>query len=95
MEPIRDPESVKALARKICTNYRLPYFTVTPTFSVCPAHGYIAGKHERCPSCRAQTEVYSRVVGYLRPVAQWNVGKQQEFQMRKTFSLETASAVEA
>ena len=71
--------------RVICDRYRLPYFTVTPTFSICPEHGYIRGRHEKCPKCGDETEVYSRVVGYLRPVKQWNEGKQQEFKQRKTF----------
>ena len=79
--------SVKSLVRKICENYHLPYFTFTPTFSVCPAHGYLNGEHGICPKCGAECEVYSRVVGYLRPVKQWNNGKQGEFKMRKTFSI--------
>jgi ribonucleoside-triphosphate reductase (formate) len=83
-EQIDNPASVKALVRRICENYRLPYFTVTPTFSVCPAHGYIGGEHHECPICRRETEVYSRIVGYLRPVKQWNSGKKEEFSMRKT-----------
>jgi hypothetical protein len=66
----------------------LPYFTFTPTFSVCPSHGYIAGEHYTCPECDAETEVYSRVVGYLRPVNQWNKGKREEFRTRKTFVVE-------
>jgi len=94
-EEIRDYRPVKALVRRICTNYHLPYFTVTPTFSVCPSHGYIAGRHESCPRCQEETEVYSRVVGYLRPVRQWNVGKREEFEMRKTFSLQEYERVEA
>ena len=77
--------SVKSLVRKICENYHLPYFTFTPTFSVCPAHGYLNGEHGICPKCGAECEVYSRVVGYLRPVKQWNNGKQGEFKMRKAF----------
>jgi ribonucleoside-triphosphate reductase len=84
-ERIEDPESVKVLIRRICENYRLPYITLTPTFSVCPGHGYIAGEHYECPKCGSTTEVYSRVVGYLRPVSQWNKGKQEEFKLRKTF----------
>ncbi|MEA3360697.1 MAG: ribonucleoside triphosphate reductase [Thermodesulfobacteriota bacterium] len=79
--------SVKSLVRKICENYHLPYFTFTPTFSVCPVHGYLNGEHGICPKCGAECEVYSRVVGYLRPVKQWNNGKQGEFKMRKTFSI--------
>ncbi|MEM2971107.1 MAG: ribonucleoside triphosphate reductase [Candidatus Bathyarchaeia archaeon] len=73
------------LIRKVTWNTRLPYFTLTPTFSVCPTHGYINGEHKQCPTCGANCEVYSRVVGYLRPVDQWNDGKQAEFAIRKTF----------
>jgi anaerobic ribonucleoside-triphosphate reductase len=80
---------VKTLIRKVSENFRLPYFTLTPTFSICPSHGYLAGNIERCPECRSETEVYSRVVGYLRPVNQWNDGKQAEFSKRKTFKLDT------
>ena len=86
-EQVGNPEAIKALIRKIVTNYRLPYFTLTPTFSVCPSHGYLDGKQEKCPSCNDETEVYSRVVGYLRPVKQWNNGKQAEFSMRRSFKL--------
>ncbi|HPG40431.1 MAG TPA: ribonucleoside triphosphate reductase [bacterium] len=85
-ERIKDTESLKNMIRKICNNYRLPYFTITPTFSVCPSCGYIDGEKEFCPKCAQKCEVYSRVVGYLRPVAQWNDGKQEEFKMRKTIS---------
>jgi len=69
------------------THFRLPYFTLSPTFSVCPSHGYLSGEQETCPSCLQETEVYSRVVGYLRPVKQWNNGKRAEFRMRKTFKV--------
>jgi ribonucleoside-triphosphate reductase len=86
-ERITNPESVKSLVRKICENYHLPYFTFTPTFSVCPVHGYLAGEHEVCPKCGEECEVYSRVVGYLRPVKQWNRGKQAEFKMRRMFAV--------
>jgi len=84
------PTATKKLVRKVSENYSLPYYTITPTFSVCPDHGYIAGEHRYCPTCKAkekttECEVYSRVVGYLRPVNQWNSGKQQEFADRKTF----------
>ncbi len=84
--------AVRKLVRKIAENYHLPYYTLTPTFSVCPNHGYIAGKHKTCPICVRDKiitacEVYSRVVGYLRPVNQWNKGKQQEFSDRKTFDM--------
>jgi ribonucleoside-triphosphate reductase len=86
-EQVSEPETIKALVRKVVTNYRLPYFTLTPTFSVCPSHGYLNGKQEKCPICNNETEVYSRVVGYLRPVKQWNNGKQAEFGMRRSFKL--------
>lgn len=86
-EEVENTEVLKSLVRKIATNYRLPYFTITPTFSVCPTHGYLAGEHKLCTTCDSETEVYSRVVGYLRPVSQWNDGKQTEFCMRKTFEV--------
>lgn len=86
-EKIDDHRTVAALAKKICNRYRLPYFSVTPTFSVCPNHGYRAGREDVCTSCNAECEVYSRVVGYLRPVKQWNVGKRAEFVERKAFAV--------
>jgi len=86
-EKISEPTVVKHLIKKICENYRLPYFTITPTFSICPVHGYIAGKHYVCPKCGEECEVYSRSVGYLRPVKQWNKGKTEEFKKRKMFKL--------
>ncbi|MCL0086135.1 ribonucleoside triphosphate reductase [Thermodesulfovibrionales bacterium] len=86
-EKIEDATVVKNLVRKICENYRLPYFTITPTFSICPNHTYIAGEHDTCPRCGTETEIYSRIVGYLRPVSQWNKGKKEEFKRRKTFKL--------
>lgn len=79
------PHSVKSLVKTICNSYKLPYFTITPTFSVCPDHGYIAGEVPLCPHCQKTCEVYSRIVGYLRPVSQWNEGKIEEFKLRKTF----------
>jgi ribonucleoside-triphosphate reductase (formate) len=78
-------QSAAELIKKVSWNSRLPYFTLTPTFSVCSSHGYMSGEHRKCPLCGAQCEVYSRVVGYLRPVDQWNDGKQAEFAVRKTF----------
>ncbi len=78
-------ESAAEIIKKVAWNSRLPYFTLTPTFSICQTHGYINGEHKQCPTCGAQCEVYSRVVGYLRPVDQWNDGKQSEFAMRRTF----------
>jgi ribonucleoside-triphosphate reductase len=86
-ENVSDTRVVKSLIRKISANYRLPYFTLTPTFSICPSHGYLAGEQAACPKCRHETEIYSRVVGYLRPVKQWNNGKQAEYAMRKTFKV--------
>ena len=84
------PKSTKKLIRKVAENYSLPYYTITPTFSICSDHGYISGGHKYCPTCKKnnktnECEIYSRVVGYLRPVRQWNKGKQQEFNDRKTF----------
>jgi ribonucleoside-triphosphate reductase (formate) len=86
-ERIEDKAVVKELVKKVCTNYRLPYFSITPTFSVCPSCGYLPGEVEVCPKCKNGTEIYSRVVGYLRPVNQWNCGKQEEFSERKTYKL--------
>jgi ribonucleoside-triphosphate reductase (formate) len=86
-ENISDTRAVKNLIKKIVTGFRLPYITISPTFSICPSHGYLKGKQEKCPVCDEETEVYSRVVGYLRPVKQWNNGKQAEFGMRKTFKV--------
>jgi len=88
-ERLTSGEAVKNLVRTVFTKYRLPYFSVTPTFSICPQHGYLAGEHEFCPQCtiKQPCEVYSRVVGYLRPVKQWNLGKQAEFRDRKVFKI--------
>ncbi len=84
-ERIEDPSAVKELVRRVCDKYHLPYFTFSPTFSVCPNHGYLNGEQYTCPTCEAPCEVFSRVVGYLRPVKQWNKGKQAEFKTRKVF----------
>ncbi|MDP6457911.1 MAG: ribonucleoside triphosphate reductase [Candidatus Bathyarchaeota archaeon] len=73
------------LVRKIAENSSVPYFTLTPTFSVCQSHGYLRGNHPKCPECNSPAEVYSRVVGYLRPVDQWNDGKRSEWRMRETY----------
>ncbi|MGB2762213.1 MAG: ribonucleoside triphosphate reductase [Minisyncoccales bacterium] len=90
-EKISDIETAKALVRKIFEKFHLPYITITPTFSICPVHGYLSGEHFECPRClvKQPCEVYSRVVGYLRPVQQWNTGKIQEFQERKEFKIKT------
>ncbi|OQY00934.1 MAG: ribonucleoside triphosphate reductase [Desulfobacteraceae bacterium 4572_130] len=86
-EEVTDINIIKNLIKKVSNNFKLPYFTLTPTFSVCPSHGYISGEHEKCEKCGAETEVYSRVVGYLRPINQWNNGKQVEFKMRQPFKI--------
>lgn len=78
-------QSAKNLIRKITSKFHLPYITISPTFSICPSHGYINGEHFKCPKCEAECEVYSRIVGYMRPVKQWNSGKQEEFKDRKLF----------
>ncbi|MCD6549794.1 ribonucleoside triphosphate reductase [Candidatus Micrarchaeota archaeon] len=82
-----DPDSCKAFVKKVMFNTRLPYITITPTYSVCPKHGYFAGEQHECPICHGRTEVYSRVVGYFKPVSNWNPGKQQEFKERKTYDV--------
>ncbi|MDD5760448.1 MAG: ribonucleoside triphosphate reductase [Candidatus Pacebacteria bacterium] len=88
-EAISDPEAVKSLIKIVFEKFHLPYFTLTPTFSVCPTHGYLTGEHFICPKCTIEQpcEVYSRIVGYLRPVQQWHRGKQEEFRQRKTFKI--------
>lgn len=84
-EKIADPSAVPALVRKVCENFRLPYFTLTPTFSVCGSHGYLSGEHSNCSTCGRECEVYSRIVGYLRPVSAWNAGKQSEYKVRRMY----------
>ena len=92
-EKVDSIEATRDLVNKITRNFRLPYFTLSPTFSVCTTHGYITGQHSECPDCHQPAEVYSRIVGYLRPISQWNNGKLSEFNIRKTFHMETAGAV--
>ncbi len=96
-ERIHEIGPVKNLVKKIFSKFRLPYITITPTFSICPVHGYISGEHKTCPKCVVQQpcEVYSRIVGYLRPVNQWNEGKQQEYCDRKTYKVEIPQAAPA
>jgi len=89
-ESLPNTKSVKNLIKKMAENYHLPYFTLTPTFSICPIHGYIKGERQFCPKCggkKQACEVYSRVVGYLRPVSQWNPGKETEFYKRKEYKV--------
>ncbi len=86
-ESIEDIEICKRLIKKVFTNYKMPYISITPTFSVCVNHGYINGEHFECPECGENTEVWSRVTGYLRPVANYNIGKKEEYATRKKFKL--------
>lgn len=96
-EKINDHEIIKTLLKKIFTKYHLPYLTFTPTFSICPNHGYISGEHFTCPQCLIpqKCEVYSRVVGYIRPVQQWHVGKQEEYNDRKEYVIGGGSKTDA
>ena len=80
-------QSAAALVRKIAENYKLPYYTISPTYSICREHGYINGEQYKCPTCGGDTEVYSRITGYYRPVQNWNDGKTQEFKERKTYNV--------
>jgi ribonucleoside-triphosphate reductase len=82
-----DADACRTLVRKIATTFKIPYFTITPTFSICPDHGYVAGERWKCPTCGKAAEVYSRVVGYLRPVQSWNPGKQEEFKQRREYKV--------
>lgn len=90
-EKLSDWRSTASLVRKIAEHYRLPYYTISPTYSVCPDHGYIAGEVWECPVCHKKTEVYSRITGYYRPVQNWNDGKAEEFRERKTYDVLHAS----
>lgn len=87
-EKVVDPEAVKNFIKKVFTNYGLPYISITPTFSICSSHGYFSGVKNKCPKCSGPMEIYSRVVGYYRPVTQWNKGKQAEFKSRKFYKLD-------
>ena len=86
-EKLPDWRAAATLVRKIAENYRLPYYTMSPTYSICKDHGYIAGEHYTCPECGEKTEVYSRITGYYRPVQNWNNGKAQEFKDRKVYNI--------
>ena len=87
-ERLNSTKAMKNLVKKVCSTYRLPYFTFSPTFSICENHGYLRGEQAVCPECGEECEIYSRIVGYIRPVKQWNKGKQAEFKTRKTFVLD-------
>ncbi len=88
-ERISNPETIKVLLKKIFSKHHLPYLTFTPTFSICPNHGYLAGEHFTCPKCLIvqPCEVYSRIVGYIRPIQQWHPGKREEFKERLEFKI--------
>ncbi len=86
-EKLPDWQAAANLIRKIAENYKLPYYTLSPTYSVCKNHGYIAGEHFTCPDCGEKTEVYSRITGYYRPVQNWNDGKAQEYKDRKVYNI--------
>ena len=90
-EKLPDWRAAAALVRKIAENYELPYYTLSPTYSVCADHGYLAGEQFTCPICGRKTEVYSRITGYYRPVQNWNDGKSQEYKDRKTYRTGTAA----
>ncbi|MBO5294607.1 MAG: ribonucleoside triphosphate reductase, partial [Clostridia bacterium] len=89
-EKLPDWKAAATIVRKIADNYRLPYYSISPTYSVCREHGYIAGEHFTCPKCGKEAEVYSRITGYYRPVKNWNVGKSQEYKERKVYNIETS-----
>ncbi|MBR6787287.1 MAG: ribonucleoside triphosphate reductase, partial [Clostridia bacterium] len=86
-EKLPDWRAAATLVRKIAENYRLPYYTMSPTYSVCKNHGYLVGEQYTCPECGGKTEVYSRITGYYRPVQNWNTGKSQEFKDRKVYNI--------
>jgi ribonucleoside-triphosphate reductase len=86
-EKMPDWKAAASLVRKIAENYKLPYYTLSPTYSVCKNHGYLAGEHFDCPQCGESAEVYSRITGYYRPVQNWNDGKIQEYKDRKTYNI--------
>ena len=86
-EKLPDWQSCASLVRKIAENYRLPYYSISPTYSVCKNHGYIAGEAFTCPECGEEAEVYSRITGYYRPVKNWNDGKTQEYKDRKVYDI--------
>lgn len=89
-EKLPDIETTKNLVKKISSTYRLPYFTLTPTFSICKSHGYIDGEEWTCPTCKQDCEVYSRIVGKIHPVHRWNPGKKEEFKDRKEYDISSS-----
>jgi ribonucleoside-triphosphate reductase len=93
-ERISNPETCKELVKRVLTRFRIPYITITPTFSICPQHGYIAGEHAVCPECGQQCEIWTRVMGYYRPVSQYNQGKKSEFSERRFFAEPDSAALQ-
>jgi ribonucleoside-triphosphate reductase len=91
-ERVKDWETTRDFVRKVAEGYRLPYFTLTPTFSICPTHGYLIGEHRSCPTCESTCEVWSRIVGYFRPVSEWNTGKKSEYLDRIEYRIDHASS---
>jgi ribonucleoside-triphosphate reductase len=91
-ERVRDWKTCARFVKKVAESHRLPYFTITPTFSICPSHGYLEGEKPECPTCQERCEVWSRVVGYFRPVDQWNVGKKSEYVGRKEYEVPNTNA---
>ncbi|MBR5470699.1 MAG: ribonucleoside triphosphate reductase, partial [Oscillibacter sp.] len=89
-EKLPDWKAAAALVRKIAENFKLPYYTMSPTYSICHEHGYLVGEQPTCPHCGAATEIWSRITGYYRPVQNWNDGKVQEFEHRKEYVVETS-----
>lgn len=87
-EKLPDWKAAATLVKKIAENYKLPYYTLSPTYSICREHGYIAGEHETCPKCGKRAEIYSRITGYYRPVQNWNDGKTQEYKNRKVYNID-------
>ena len=93
-EKLPDWKAAANLVRKIAENYKLPYYTMSPTYSICKDHGYLTGEQYTCPHCGNETEVYSRITGYYRPVKNWNDGKAQEFKERKVYDIENSKLKE-
>jgi len=93
-EKLPDWKAAADLVRKIAENYKLPYYTMSPTYSICKDHGYLAGEQYTCPHCGATTEVYSRITGYYRPVQNWNDGKAQEYKERKVYDIANSKLTE-
>ena len=91
-EKLPDWKAAADLVRKIAENFKLPYYTMSPTYSICQDHGYISGEHFTCPTCGKATEVWSRITGYYRPVQNWNDGKVQEFKDRQEYQLANSPA---